>query len=106
MKDRLDNFWLVKGRPYDTMEEVIGLRGTAGHGSLREWGVSYDELPLAEDGSISWDDLPHALKSGKPGDWMSAAKAGADATETLQDLLVLAGLAMACACSVIMLCQM
>lgn len=55
---------LKKGRPYDTMEEVIGLRGTQGHGSLREWGVAYDELPLAADGGVDWDNLPHALSRG------------------------------------------
>jgi cystathionine beta-lyase family protein involved in aluminum resistance len=44
-------------RPYDTMEEVIGLRGTPGHGSLREWGVAYREVPLAASGSIDWQAL-------------------------------------------------
>jgi hypothetical protein len=29
---------------------VIGLRGTAGHGSLAEWGVAYDELPRPPSG--------------------------------------------------------
>lgn len=48
-------------RPYDTMEEVIGLRGTQGHGSLLEWGVTYRELPLAEQGLIDWDALRIAL---------------------------------------------
>ncbi len=48
-------------RPYDTMEEVIGLRGTQGHGSLLEWGVTYRELPLAEQGLIDWDALRTAL---------------------------------------------
>ena len=56
---------LEKGRPYDTMEEVIGLRGMPGHGSLCEWGVAYDELPLAADGGIDWDNLPHALSPGE-----------------------------------------
>jgi len=43
------------------MEEVIGLRGTQGHGSLLEWGVTYRELPLAEQGLIDWDALRIAL---------------------------------------------
>ena len=43
------------------MEEVIGLRGTQGHGSLLEWGVTYQELPLAEQGLIDWDALRTAL---------------------------------------------
>ena len=43
------------------MEEVIGLRGTQGHGSLLEWGVTYRELPLADQGLIDWDALRIAL---------------------------------------------
>lgn len=50
-------------RPYDTLEEVIGLRGTAGHGSLQEWGVTYRELPLA-GGSIDWEALASAIQPG------------------------------------------
>lgn len=41
--------------------QVIGLRGTPGHGSLREWGVAYRELPLAQDGDIDWDGLASAV---------------------------------------------
>lgn len=48
-------------RPYDTLEEVIGTRGSTGHGSLREWGVDYAELALTEDGSIDWDGLGMAV---------------------------------------------
>lgn len=40
---------------------MIGLRGTPGHGSLREWGVAYRELPLAEDGDIDWEALSKAI---------------------------------------------
>ena len=47
------------------MEEVIGLRGTAGHGSLREWGVNYRELPLAAGGLIDWDALRTAIRPGQ-----------------------------------------
>jgi hypothetical protein len=36
----------VAGAPYDTLEEVIGLRGSPNHGSLKEFGVSYRELPV------------------------------------------------------------
>ncbi len=55
----------MKGRPYDTMEEVIGMRGTPGHGSLREWGVGYEEVPLAAHGSIDWEALEKSLKPGE-----------------------------------------
>ena len=36
----------MAGAPYDTLEEVIGLRGSPKHGSLKEFGVSYRELPI------------------------------------------------------------
>lgn len=56
---------VVCRRPYDTLEEVIGLRGTPGHGSLAEWGVSYAELPRPmSGGAIDWAALPAALTPG------------------------------------------
>ncbi len=50
--------------PYDTLEEVIGLRGTPGHGSLIEWGVRYRELPL-KDNMIDWEALATAIVPGE-----------------------------------------
>ena len=53
------------GSPYDTLEEVIGLRGTPGIGSLRDWGISYRKLDLAPDGSgIDWKALATAVRPG------------------------------------------
>jgi cystathionine beta-lyase family protein involved in aluminum resistance len=40
-----DEMLAVVGAPYDTLEEVIGLRGS-GQGSLQEFGVSYRQLAL------------------------------------------------------------
>ena len=34
----------VAGSPYDTMEEVIGIRGEEGTGSLKDFGVKYEEV--------------------------------------------------------------
>ena len=39
-----DVMYSVAGKPYDTLEEVIGISGTPGNGSLRDFGVSYDLL--------------------------------------------------------------
>ncbi|MDO4739561.1 MAG: methionine gamma-lyase family protein [Eubacteriales bacterium] len=47
----------ASGRPYDTLEEVIGLSGEAGHGSLMEYGVEYRECPLTEDGEIDLEKV-------------------------------------------------
>jgi len=35
----------VAGPPYDTLEEVIGIRGSANVGSLKDFGVAYREVP-------------------------------------------------------------
>ncbi len=55
-----DRLLALTGRPYDTLEEVIGIRG-AGQGSLAEFGIVYDELDLRPDGGIDWQGLEGAL---------------------------------------------
>lgn len=42
----------ASGRPYDTLEQVIGISGEPGMGSLRDYGVEYDEVELTPDGHI------------------------------------------------------
>ncbi|GFH24813.1 uncharacterized protein HaLaN_22674 [Haematococcus lacustris] len=60
-----DEMLAIAGHPYDTMEEVIGLRGKKGVGSLMDWGIQYRELPLAASGSIDWEALASAVVPGK-----------------------------------------
>tara|TARA_B100000579_G_scaffold358217_1_gene314524 strand:- start:314 stop:1603 length:1290 start_codon:yes stop_codon:yes gene_type:complete len=55
-----DAFLSITGKPYESLEEVIGLRGQ-GHGSLTEFGVSYEELSLTSDGNIDFLGLEKAL---------------------------------------------
>lgn len=55
-----DEMLSVAGPPYDTLEEVIGLR-EEGQGSLKEFGISYRELPLTETGTINWQGLESAI---------------------------------------------
>ncbi len=50
----------VVGAPYDTLEEVIGLRGQ-NQGSLKEFGIHYRELPLADGGTVDWKSLSQAI---------------------------------------------
>ncbi len=52
----------ITGRPYDTLEEVIGLRGE-GQGSLRDFGVQYEELPLLKSGAVDEAALDAALET-------------------------------------------
>ncbi len=56
-----DSLLSVTGRPYDTLEEVIGLRGS-GKGSLMEFGIHYEELNLNETGNCDFFQLENALK--------------------------------------------
>ncbi|KAF7019250.1 hypothetical protein CFC21_032445 [Triticum aestivum] len=52
----------VAGPPYDTLEEVIGIRGSDNVGSLKDFGITYREVPLAADGGLDWDALAHAVR--------------------------------------------
>ena len=51
-----DEMLAVAGTPYDTLEEVIGIRGN-GQGSLLEFGISYRQLDLTPEGTIDWQAL-------------------------------------------------
>lgn len=55
-----DRLLSITGRPYDTLEEVIGLRGH-GKGSLAEFGIEYSELPLSPTGVVDTKGLADAL---------------------------------------------
>ena len=48
------------GRPYDTLEEVIGIRESAC--SLKEYGVTYDEVALLPDGGIDYEGIRAKIK--------------------------------------------
>ena len=47
------------GKPYDTLEEVIGIRDSVG--SLKEYGVVYRQVDLFEDGSFDYEGIAAAL---------------------------------------------
>ena len=55
-----DEMLAVTGAPYDTLEEVIGLRGDH-QGSLKDFNIHYRQLNLAEDGAIDWYSLAEAV---------------------------------------------
>lgn len=50
----------VTGKPYDTLESVIGI--TPSEGSLAEWGVRYKQVDLLADGSPDFDAIREALR--------------------------------------------
>ncbi|WP_027868750.1 methionine gamma-lyase family protein [Eubacterium sp. AB3007] len=51
-----DEMIYCTGGPYDTLEEVIGIRGE-NKGSLKDYGISYKEVELLPDGNIDLDAL-------------------------------------------------
>lgn len=55
-----DELLSVTGKPYDTLEEVIGIRGE-GAGSLKDYGIGYRQLDLLDDGSIDIDGISSAM---------------------------------------------
>ena len=55
-----DRLLALTGAPYDTLEEVIGVRGS-GMGSLRDFGIAYDVLPLTATREVDREGLAEAL---------------------------------------------
>lgn len=47
------------GKPYDTLEEVIGIRPSKG--SLAEYGITYKQVDLLEDGSFDYENIKKAV---------------------------------------------
>jgi cystathionine beta-lyase family protein involved in aluminum resistance len=48
------------GKPYDTLEGVIGITKTKG--SLAEYGITYSQVDLMPDGSFDWEGIKAAIK--------------------------------------------
>ncbi|MBR6242820.1 MAG: methionine gamma-lyase family protein [Ruminococcus sp.] len=60
-----DKIVSITGKPYDTLEEVIGLSGTKGNGSLMDYGVEYGQVDLKADGTPDYDAITEAVKGAK-----------------------------------------
>ena len=56
-----DQLLSLTGTPYDTMQTVIGYKNPSS-GSLKEFGILYDELPLV-DNCVDINSIPSAVKS-------------------------------------------
>jgi len=54
------------GKPYDTLESVIGIRPTSG--SLAEYGIGYKQVNLTKDGDFDYDAIKNALTNSTLGD--------------------------------------
>lgn len=49
------------GKPYDTLEEVIGIRESKG--SLAEYGISYKQVDLLENGDFDYDNIAKTVNA-------------------------------------------
>lgn len=59
-----DRMVCLTGTPYDTLHGVIGLKeGTSG--SLKDFGISYEQIDLLPDGGVNYDAIPEAVKGAK-----------------------------------------
>lgn len=60
-----DKIVSITGKPYDTLEEVIGISGDKGNGSLMDYGVEYGQVDLNDDGTPDFDGITNAVKDAK-----------------------------------------
>ena len=51
----------ITGKPYDTLEEVIGIQGEAGNGSPKDFGVKYVQIDLKHDGTPDLEQIKFTL---------------------------------------------
>ncbi|WP_100010882.1 aminotransferase class I/II-fold pyridoxal phosphate-dependent enzyme [Lentibacillus sediminis] len=57
-----DELMYITGKPYDTLEEVIGKRG-GNNGSLMDYHINYQEIKLKVDGTVDADTVTEAVSS-------------------------------------------
>ena len=57
-----DTLLAITGKPYDTLDEVIGISGERGRGSLMDFGVRYREIPLLPNGAADTAAIREGLK--------------------------------------------
>lgn len=54
-----DEIFSPVGKPYDTLEEVIGIRDSVG--SLKEYGITYRQVDLLENGEFDYENIKKAI---------------------------------------------
>lgn len=55
-----DELLYITGKPYDTLEEIVGLRGE-GTGSLREFNIDYNSVDLLPDGQPDYEKIAASI---------------------------------------------
>lgn len=54
-----DELLAISGKPYDTLDEIIGIRSS--RGSLAEYGVTYSQVDLLADGGFDFEGIKNAI---------------------------------------------
>lgn len=60
-----DRLVAVTGKPYDTLEPVLGISGRPGDGSLKDFGVIYSQIDLRNDGSPDLEAIGKRISGAK-----------------------------------------
>lgn len=60
-----DTMLAMTGKPYDTLEEVIGIRGEKGKGSLKDFGINYVQADLINDKYPNYKKIEELSKNVK-----------------------------------------
>ncbi len=58
-----DTLLSITGKPYDTLEDVIGIKKSPG--SLKEYGINYKQIDLTPEGKFDYDKIAALLKCDK-----------------------------------------
>ena len=58
-----DTLLSVAGKPYDTLDGVIGISGKTGDGSLADFGVNYAQIEMTADGGLDVDAIVERVKT-------------------------------------------
>jgi cystathionine beta-lyase family protein involved in aluminum resistance len=56
-----DELLYITGKPYDTLEEIVGIRGS-GIGSLKEFGIGYQSVSLTNEGRVDLEEVAKQIK--------------------------------------------
>lgn len=56
-----DELLYITGKPYDTLEEIVGIRGDKNSGSLKDFQIGYQAVELKPDGKIDYDAVSKAI---------------------------------------------
>lgn len=74
-----DTFAAITGKPYDTLEEVIGITGKTGGGSLADFGIKYIQVDLLPDSEPDYDSIKEVLTENRlKAVWIQRSKGYAD----------------------------